>query len=64
MAKQPIYQLLVEIDFANKLESEREAIMRKISNSIIEIAETENLEVVSGHDYGWERTNAYDTLGE
>ena len=45
MAKQPIYQLLVEIDFANKTESEREAIMRTLSNSIIEIAEIENLEV-------------------
>jgi hypothetical protein len=64
MAKQPIYQLLVEIDFADKTESQREDIMRRISNSILEIAETEKLEVVSGKEYGWERTKAYDTVDE
>lgn len=64
MAKQPIYQLLVEIDFADKTESQRESIMRRISNSILEIAETENLEVVSGEEYAWERTKAYDTVDE
>lgn len=64
MAKQPIYQLLVEIDFADKTESQRESIMRRISDSILEIAETENLEVVSGEEYAWERTKSYDTVDE
>lgn len=60
--KQPIYQLLVEVDFANKTEEQRNAIMKKISNTITDIAEEESVEVVSGQDYGWERTKAYDTV--
>lgn len=64
MSKNPIYQLTLEIDFEGKTEEQRNAIMRKISNAVIEIAEEENSEVISGHDYAWERTDAYDTLDD
>ncbi len=60
--EQPIYQLLVEIDFADKTEGQRNAIMSKISNTITDIAEEESVEVITDKDFCWERTNAYDTV--
>ena len=58
--KEPIYNLLVELDFTNKTKEEKNSIMKKISDSINAICEKNNIEPCSDL-YGLERTDAYDT---